>query len=49
MKNASAFYIAFQVLKVLLMNIPGLSQKIKTDDVFSKLGNQTSVYQRLLP
>ena len=49
MKNASAFYIAFQVLKVLLMNIQGLRQKIKTEDVFSKLGNQTSVYQRLLP
>ena len=26
--------------------IQGVSQKIKTDDVFSKLGNQTSVYQR---
>ena len=29
--------------------IQGVYQKIKTADVFSKLGNETSVYQRLPP
>ena len=27
----------------------GISQKIKTADIFSKLGNENSIYQRLPP